>query len=141
MNKMKFFSIFAMAIMAGCATLCVLSCSEDEFDDFEDDEVYTLSKPKKTRSGEPSYLKFEVDTDVECFPAGGGSIHGIITHVTGYAYMDRNGTTRWGTVVCDMDDYVIECWLRWTSGTSYMVYVSLNYNGFHAGQTEVDIFE
>ena len=62
-------------------------------------------------------------------------------HVTGYAYMDRNGTTRWGTVVCDMDDYVIECWLRWTSGTSYMVYVSLNYNGFHAGQTEVDIFE
>ena len=52
MNKMKFFCIFAMAIMAGCATLSVLSCSEDEFEDFEDDKVYTLSKRKKTRSQE-----------------------------------------------------------------------------------------
>ncbi len=49
---MKLFCIFASAILAGCATLCVLSCSEDEFDDFEDDEVYTLSRPKKTNTFE-----------------------------------------------------------------------------------------
>ena len=52
MKKMKLFCIFASAILAGCATLCVLSCSEDEFDDFEDDEVYTLSRPKKTNTFE-----------------------------------------------------------------------------------------
>ena len=55
MKKLNLFIIFAMAILAGCATLSVLSCSEDEYDDFEDDEVYTLSKPKKVKSVETCY--------------------------------------------------------------------------------------
>ena len=49
MKKLNLFIIFAIAIMAGCTALCILGCSADEYDDFGDDEIYTLSKRKKTR--------------------------------------------------------------------------------------------
>ena len=55
MKKLNLFIIFAIAIMAGCTALCILGCSADEYDDFGDDEIYTLSKPKKTREVETCY--------------------------------------------------------------------------------------
>jgi len=120
MEKKKLLVLLTMFVFIMFISMNISGCSNDEYDE---DESYTLASPVMTRAGESNLIKLKVNTDVTCYSSSGDF---ITVNVTGWAYKQGENGNRWGDVTCDVENFVNECTLMWTSKKSYLITVSFN---------------